>query len=239
MATKRGKLYIIPSSLGTRSLFEELNPRSIDIIKELEYFVVETPKVARRHLRDLEVDIRNLNMKILDEHTRYRDISSLLDPIYEGYNVGLLSDAGSPGVADPGSPLVLLAHRQNIQVIPLIGPSSVTLALMASGLNGQKFSFEGYLPKEKKERISKIKILENISRKYGQTEIFIETPYRNEHLFRDLIDHCEPNTLLCVASNLTNEKEFVKTQPIKEWQMTRIPPINRVPAIFLISSSSK
>jgi 16S rRNA (cytidine1402-2'-O)-methyltransferase len=154
-------------------------------------------------------------------------------------NIGLLSDAGSPGVADPGSPLVLLAHKQDIQVIPLIGPSSVILALMASGLNGQKFSFEGYLPKEKGQRISRIKILENISKKYGQTEMFIETPYRNIHLFRDLINHCESNTLLCVASNLTNEKEFVKTQPVKEWQTTKIPPINRVPVIFLISAKSK
>jgi 16S rRNA (cytidine1402-2'-O)-methyltransferase len=239
MAKKRGKIYIIPSSLGTKSLLEELNPKSIEIVRELKHFVVETPKVARRHLRDLDMDLRSLDMKILDEHTKYKEIPELLNPIYEGYNIGLLSDAGCPGVADPGSPLILLAHKQNIQVIPLTGPSSVTLALMASGLNGQKFSFEGYLPKDRGQRIHRIKTLESLSAKFGQTQIFIETPYRNVHMFKDLVNHCEQNTLLCVASNLTNEKEYIKTQSIKDWQVSKIPPINRVPVIFLISARHK
>jgi len=239
MAKKRGKLYIVPSSLGQKSLLEELNQRSVEIVKGIEYFVVETPKIGRRHLKDLGLNLRELHFEVLDKHTKYRDISSFLEPIYEGFNIALLSDAGSPGVADPGSPLVLLAHKQNIQVIPLIGPSSVILALMASGLNGQKFSFEGYLPKSKDRRIERIKVLESLSKRFKQTQIFIETPYRNEHLFRDLLNHCESNTLLCVASNLTNEKEFVKTERIKDWQMTKIPPINRVPVIFLISAKLK
>jgi 16S rRNA (cytidine1402-2'-O)-methyltransferase len=239
MAKKRGKLYVIPSSLGTKSLLDELNPNHLEIVKELKYFVVETPKVARRHLRDLGLNMRSLDMQVLDEHTNYKEIPELLQPIYDGYNIGLLSDAGCPGVADPGSPLVLLAHKQNIHVIPLVGPSSIVLALMASGLNGQKFSFEGYLPKRKDKRIQRLKVLENISKKFGETQIFIETPYRNIHLFRDLLNHCEPTTRLCVASNLTNDKEFVKTQTIREWQITKMPPINRVPVIFLISAKNK
>jgi len=239
MAKKRGKLYIVPSSLGRRSLLEELNPRSVEIVKSIEHFVVETPKVARRHLKDLGLNLRELHFEVLDKHTRYKDISTLLEPIYEGFNIALLSDAGSPGVADPGSPLVLLAHKQNIQVIPIIGPSSITLALMASGLNGQSFSFEGYLPKSKDRRIQRIKVLESLSKRFGQTQIFIETPYRNEHLFRDLLNHCEASTLLCVASNITNQKEFVKTQKILKWQMSKTPPINRVPVIFLISAKTR
>ena len=239
MAKKRGKLYIIPSSLGTRSLLDELNPKDLEIVKSIKYFVVETPKVGRRHLRDLDLNLRSLDFKILDKHTKYRDIPLLLEPIYDGFNVGILSDAGCPGVADPGSPLVSLAHKQNIQVIPLIGPSSVVLALMASGLNGQRFSFEGYLPKSKDKRIERIKIIESISKRFGETKIFIETPYRNEHLFNDLLDHCDSSTLLSVASNLTNEKEFIKTQKILDWQTTKIPPIRNVPAIFLISAKAK
>jgi len=236
MAKRRGKLYIIPSSLGTKSLKDELNEKDIEIVKSLKYFVVETPKVARRHLRDLDLNLRKLHFDILDEHTKYKDIPSLLDPIYEGHNIGLLSDAGCPGVADPGSPLVLAAHRHNIHVIPLVGPSSIVLALMGSGLNGQKFSFEGYLPRKRDKRAERVKILESLSKRFGETQIFIEAPYRNMHLYRDILNHCEPTTLLCIASNLTKRKEFIKTQTIREWQTTKTPSINKVPTIFLISA---
>ena len=172
-------------------------------------------------------------MQILDEHTPSDDLVTLLDPLLAGHDVGLLSEAGCPAVADPGAELVRLAHKNNIRIIPLVGPSSILLALMASGLNGQQFAFNGYLPIESNARISKIIELEKLSISRNQTQIFIEAPYRNQKLLEQLVKTCSDSTNLCIASHLTFSNEMVATRTVKEWNRS-LPDINKIPTIFLL-----
>jgi len=231
---KLGTLYLIPSSLSKKTLKEELKSSDLKKVKGLKYFIVETPKIARAYLAGIDIVLQELDMRVLDEHSRSNDISFLLEPLVQGYDVGLMSDAGTPAVADPGAIVVRECHRIGIRVIPLVGPSSILLALMSSGMNGQQFCFNGYLPRDPNRRRAKIKQLERESLRRNITQLFIEAPYRNNSLFKDILEVCNPNTDLCLAVDITGEKEYIKTQSIKEWKMERDIKILDIPMIYLI-----
>lgn len=231
-----GTLYLIPCTLGDTPASQVLPQHVIDIARRLRYFVVENPKSARRFLAALkpEQPVQSLHFDTLDEHTAATEISGLLAPLLAGEDVGLISEAGCPGVADPGAELVALAHRSNIRVVPLVGPSSILLALMASGLNGQRFAFHGYLPVAETDRDKAIVALEAQSAKHHQTQIFIETPYRNERMLAALLARCRPDTLLCVASDLTLPSESIRTQSVAQWSKHPVPALNKHPSLFLL-----
>lgn len=229
-----GKLYLIPTSISNRPLKEELKDSDLDIVRKLVHFIVETPKIARQHLSGMDMNIQELDMRILDEHSKERDIDFLIEPLLEGSDVGLMSDAGSPGVGDPGSLVIRECHRKGVEIVPLVGPSSILLSLMASGLNGQSFSFQGYLPRESGKRKQRIKQLEKNSLNYNQTQIFIEAPYRNEHIFTDVLTVCNPNTDLCIARDLTGETSYIVTKSISEWKQEKDLSMPSIPTIFLI-----
>ena len=229
-----GILYLIPSDFGEGS--PNLLPASvIGIINTLNYFVVENEKSARHFLKRIGYtkSLNELHLFILNEHTDKNEIKKYLDPLFKGINIGILSEAGCPAVADPGSDIVSIAHDSGIKVKPLVGPSSILLALMASGFNGQNFIFHGYLPKEKNERIKKIQRIESEAINKNQTQIFIETPYRNNHLLKDIIDTCGKNTMLCIASDISLSNEFIKSLSINDWKKN-LPDLNKRPTVFLI-----
>jgi len=231
---KLGTLYLIPSSLSKKTLKEELKSSDLKKVKELKHFIVETPKIARAYLAGMDIVLQELDMRVLDEHSRSRDISFLLEPLIQGYDVGLMSDAGTPAVADPGAIVVRECHRIGVKVVPLVGPSSILLALMSSGMNGQQFCFNGYLPRDPNKRKAKIKQLERESLRRNMTQLFIEAPYRNNSLFKDILEVCNSNTDLCLAVDITGEKEYIKTQSIKEWKMERDIKILDIPMIYII-----
>lgn len=230
-----GKLFLIPAPLGEVELAEIIPANVQQHIANLNHFIVEHPKTARQFLKRIEGirPLREIEMQILNEHTRLDELDQLLEPLYAGIDIGLLSEAGCPAIADPGANLVRIAHKKNVPIIPLVGPSSILLALMASGLNGQKFKFHGYLPVENELCIKKIVHLEEESARTNQTQIFIETPYRNQKLFEILIQNCRDETDLCVASNLTLKSEYIATKTIKEWR-SHLPDIHKKPAVFLL-----
>ncbi|MDQ3195875.1 MAG: SAM-dependent methyltransferase [Burkholderiales bacterium] len=229
-----GKLYLIPVALGLGESAIEHLPE----IAEVTDFVVENCKTARRHIKRLGVKapLAAIEMQVLDEHTRSETIPDLLAPLLAGRNVGLMSEAGCPGIADPGAALVELAHRQSIRVVPLIGPSAIVLALMASGLNGQRFAFHGYLPSARADRETSIRELEAESKVRGMTQICIEAPYRNRHLFASMLECAQPATRLCIAANLTLPAEMVQTKTIAEWRKA-VPDLHRQPAVFLFQAA--
>jgi len=231
---KNGKLYILPSALGETdaTLFSEHYKK---IVFELTVFIVENVRTARRFLRSVGYtkNFDDIIFLEIDKHQKILDWTAYLKENFAGKDTGLLSEAGTPGIADPGAEIIRRAHRQNVQVVPLIGPSSILLALSASGLNGQSFCFNGYLPIEKPDRTKKIKALEALSFKEYQTQIFIETPYRNNQLLADLLNACDPNTEICVAANLTIDKEYIKTKPVLEWRKSP-PDIHKQPTVFLM-----
>lgn len=229
-------LYLIPTSLTSRNIVETLHPKDLEIVKGLKHFIVETPKTARAYLKGLEIVLQDLDMQVLDEHTALRNIEFLLEPLIAGRDMGLMSDAGCPGVADPGSLVIRECHKRGIEVRPLVGPSSILLSLMGSGLNGQSFTFLGYLPREAQDRVSEIRKIENDSLRNNSTQIFIEAPYRNQHMFNDLISTLNPNTDLCVAIHLTGEKESIVTKKVYEWKKLKIK-LEDIPTIFLILAS--
>jgi 16S rRNA (cytidine1402-2'-O)-methyltransferase len=206
-----------------------------EIAATIDEFVVENEKSARKFLKSIGTKIpqNDLILHVLNEHSGNEEIKTLSGILKKNKNIGLLSEAGCPAVADPGAQLVRLAHEQNIKVIPLTGPSSIILSLMASGLNGQSFTFHGYLPRESSQRKMKLAAIEKDSQKKNQTQIFIETPYRNIQLLTDILQTCEPGTRLCIACNITSPDEFIKTRSIAEWKKN-IPEINKIPAIFLL-----
>jgi 16S rRNA (cytidine1402-2'-O)-methyltransferase len=221
---KKGRLFVIPSRLGEQPPLEVL-PLSIrKKINDIYYFIVENEKVTRRFIKKIVPGKSQgkINFFILNKYTQDTEVTEFLKPCEKGYDVGLLSDSGCPGIADPGNKLVKLAHDQNIQIMPLVGPSSLFLGLMASGLNGQHFAFNGYLPIDKKACKSKVKSLEKRSEKESQTQIFIETPYRNERLFDLLIKTLLPDTLLTIACDLSLTTEFIKTKTINDWKKESI-----------------
>ena len=229
-----GKLYLIPSFLGIdkgNEVFPELNA---SIVRSLRHFIVEDERTARRFIKKLvpEMVIDELTFLLLNEHTREIETGSYLN-VCKDNSVGLISDAGLPCVADPGSIVVKMAHEKGIEVIPLIGPSSIMLALMASGMNGQNFAFVGYLPIAKFERVKAIKALEKRSFIENQTQIFIETPYRNVQLLEELIQNCNEQTLLCIACDLTLPEQMIKTYTIAQWKNKK-PDIHKHPAIFVL-----
>ncbi len=230
-----GKLYLVPAPISEADIAWVLPAAVQQCVAEISHFIVEHPKTARQFLKQLhcKCPLQELNMQTLNEHTQAKDLLSLLDPILAGHDVGLLSEAGCPAVADPGAGLVRLAHQKNIPVVPLVGPSSILLALMASGLNGQQFAFHGYLPVENTARASKIRELEKISINLKQTQIFIETPYRNQKLLEQIIKVCNDSTDLCIATDLTFDREMIATKSIKEWRHS-LPDINKIPSIFLL-----
>lgn len=229
-------LYAIPTPLGGTPA-ASLPAPTLQRVRELTDFVVENAKSARAFLSAAGCRVRELNLAELSEHTAAAAVPALLQPLREGRSLGLLSDAGCPAIADPGAALVEAARTEGFRVVPLVGPSSITLALMASGLEGQRFAFCGYLPRDAAERKKRIKELEARSRKERETEIFIETPYRNDALLASLVETCSPATRLCVAADLTLESESVITRTIADWR--RAPAIGKRPAVFLLLANHR
>jgi len=231
----QGKLYLIPNHLGNPQTGITIPPDVAQITCKLEYYIVENLRTARRYLKllDKKKNIDNATFYLMDKHADAGEYIKFLEPIEKGYDVGIISEAGCPGVADPGAEIVKIAHRKNIEVVPLTGPSSLLLALMASGLNGQNFAFNGYLPINKNERAKTIKQLENKSIKEDQTQIFIEAPYRNMAMVKEILKQCHPTTLLCIACDLTLPEEFVLTLPVSDWK-NQLPDLHKKPAIFLV-----
>ncbi len=234
-AHSKGKLFLIPTTLGETEPLEVL-PISIKrAIESIDYFIVENEKTARHFIKKIlpRKSQPDLHLEQLNKFTEPERIPAFLDPCMNGLNIGVLSEAGCPGVADPGADVVRLAHEKGIQVVPLVGPSSILLALMASGLNGQSFAFNGYLPIESGERKKSLKMLEKLSKERNQTQLFMETPYRNDKLFLDVTKYLAPETLLCLAADITLPTEFISTKTIAEWRHHN-PELHKRPAIFLI-----
>ena len=231
----KGRLYLIPTIIGEETQESTLPSAILHAIKEIDIFIVENVRTARRHIRQLDRDknIDNTTFYSYGKHDVLKLDYDFLPHILAGSDVGLLSEAGLPCIADPGSKIVEYAHDFQIDVVPLIGPSSIFLALMSSGLNGQGFTFNGYLPINKTERIQAIKELERRVTRTGQTQIFMETPYRNNQLIQTLLETCRNNTKLCIASNITLSKEYIKTKLISQWSQENIN-LHKSPTIFLL-----
>ena len=234
--TKHGTLYLIPVTLGDDNISQVLPPFVVKIAQNLENFVVESEKSARHFLSTIKTvkPVRELTLNLLNEHTLDKDIAALLAPLLAGKDVGLMSDAGCPGIADPGAKLVELAHQKGIRVVPFVGPSSIVLSLMASGLNGQQFAFLGYLPVDKQARNLRLKEIEKRSQTHKETQIFIETPYRNQHMLEALLSTCNANTRLCIACHVSLQDEMIITKRISEWKQSLLPDLHKKPAVFLL-----
>jgi 16S rRNA (cytidine1402-2'-O)-methyltransferase len=232
----KGTLYLLPSTLGETSPINVIPEYNLRITEKLNHFIVEDLRTARRFLKKIlpAINIDSLSFHILNEHTRPEEVASMLAPLLEGHDMGILSEAGLPCVADPGALLVSQAHENGVKVVPLTGPSSVFLALMASGFNGQNFAFHGYLPIDKKDRIAKIKDLEKDAYQHDQTQIFIETPYRNQQMMEALVETCQPQTRICLAVNLTMPDECITTSTAGKWKKMKWPDIQKKPAVFLL-----
>lgn len=228
-------LYLLPVTLGDTPLETVLPLYNSDIIRRISHFIVEDVRSARRFLKkvDREIDIDKLTFYPLNKHTSPAAISGYLTPLIGGESMGVISEAGCPAVADPGADVVAIAQQKKLRVIPLVGPSSIILSVMASGFNGQSFAFHGYLPIEPAERAKRLKQLEQ--RIYGedQTQLFIETPYRNHKMIEDILQTCKPQTKLCIAANITCEGEFIQTRSVKEWR-GHLPDLSKIPCIFLL-----
>lgn len=231
----QASLYLIPVTLGETSIEQVLPTYNKEIILQIKYFIVENIRSARRFLKKVEssINIDELTFYELNKHTKPEDIENYLNPMANGFHVGIISEAGCPAIADPGSDIVAIAQKKNYKVVPLVGPSSILLSLMASGFNGQGFAFHGYLPIDGAERIRKIKQLENLIHHEHQTQIFIETPYRNQKLVEDIIKHCTPSTKLCIAMNITCENEYIRTLSVKQWAK-QLPDMAKQLCIFLL-----
>lgn len=229
-------LYLLPVTLGDTAIDKVLPDYNAGIIREIKHFIVEDVRSARRFLKkvDREIDIDTLSFYPLNKHTSPEDISGYLNPLAEGHSMGVISEAGCPAVADPGADVVAIAQRRNLKVVPLVGPSSIILSVMASGFNGQSFAFHGYLPIEPNERSKRLKELEGRIYSEHQTQLFIETPYRNHKMLDDILKACRPQTKLCIAANITCEGEYIKTRTVKEWKGTALPDLSKIPCIFLL-----
>lgn len=236
-----GKLLLLPLPLGEIDTASALPSASIDAVVNLRRFIAEDARTARRFLKQLPLarPIQEIVFDTLNEHTPEQDLDSLLAPLLHGEDVGLVSEAGCPGVADPGAALIALAHDKGIPVAPLVGPSAILLALMASGLNGQRFRFNGYLPVESAARIAAIKALEASSRDAHQTEIFIETPYRNDALLSALIDHCDATTRIAIASDLTTATQEIVTRSVAAWRAVARPNLAKRPTVFSVEAQQR
>ena len=231
----KGKLYLIPSPLGDYDPAEVIPAPTLDLLQHIGCYVVEEVRTARRYLSraGLKGHIQDLEFHELNEHTSAEEVERFLTLFDDGHDVGLISEAGLPAVADPGAALVALCHRHGIEVVPQVGPSSLMLALMASGLNGQSFTFCGYLPAKTEERRNAIKSIEKVSQSKRQTQIFIETPYRNDAMFSDLLQSCRPSTRICIAADITLPDEYILTKTVAEWKKEK-PIIGKRPCVFLM-----
>lgn len=232
----KGKLYLVPNTLGGDDPDQVIPDKVLEIMRNLDYFIVENERNARRFLIKCgyQKSIDNIKFFILNKHTPQNEINTFLNPCFDGQDMGIISEAGVPGVADPGVEITSMAHKRKIDVVPLSGPSSIIMALMASGMNGQQFCFHGYLPVKTPERKNKIRQLESEAKKTGYTQLFIETPYRNNALLDSLKATCRPDTLLCIACDITRPAEFIKTMKIKDWKKERVD-LKKRPSIFLLS----
>ena len=228
-------LYLLPVTLGDTSLETVLPSYNKKIILGIRHFIVEDVRSARRFLKkvDREIDIDTLTFYTLNKHTSPEELSGYLKPLSEGCAMGVISEAGCPAIADPGADVVAIAQRKNLRVVPLVGPSSIILSVMGSGFSGQSFAFHGYLPIESGERGKKLKMLEQRVYAEQQTQLFIETPYRNNKMVEDILQNCRPQTLLCIAANITCDGEYIKTKSVKEWR-GKVPDLSKIPCIFLL-----
>ncbi|WP_422348238.1 SAM-dependent methyltransferase [Flagellimonas sp.] len=232
-----GKVYLIPTTLGDNAPLEVL-PISIKrTIENINHYVVENEKTARHFIKKVSPSKPqpSLHIETLNKYTDPAVIPSYLDPCISGHNIGILSEAGCPGIADPGASVIKVAHERRIQVVPLVGPSSILMAMMSSGMNGQNFAFNGYLPIDAPERKSKLKQLERLSRDSGQSQIFMETPYRNSKLLLELTKTLQKQTRLCIATDITLPTEFIQTKSVHEWSEMKID-LNKRPTIFIIQA---
>lgn len=231
----KGTLFLIPVPLAENSASKSFTPFLGDTINSISTYIVENEKTARKFLKEAGIKKPQNELVIHDygKHKRENSLVPFFKELMTGTDVGLMSEAGCPGIADPGAEIVREAHKRGIKVVPLVGPSSILLALMGSGFNGQSFTFHGYLPIDKVERAKRIKELEQLSQTNKQTQLFIETPFRNNHLFEDILKNAAAQTLLCVASNLTGDDEFLKTLSIGQWRQERID-LHKKPTIFLL-----
>lgn len=235
MSTTKGKLYLIPTRLGDNPPLEVLPISIKKIVEDINNYIVENEKTARRFIKRISPNKSqpSLKLQVLNKYTTEAERNTFLHPCLNGLSIGLLSEAGCPAIADPGSDIVSLAHQMDIKVVPLVGPSSIILALMASGMNGQSFTFNGYLPIDKSERKSKIKTLERLSAEQNQAQIFIETPYRNMKMLEDLCNTLQGNTRICVACDLTLPTEFIQTKTALDWKNNK-EDLHKRPSIFII-----
>ncbi len=231
----KGVLYLVPNTLGNPDTKETIPEGIKGRVNDISLFIVENLRNARRYLKSLnrEIQIDSLTFFELNEHTPAEEIPTFLDRVEKGMDAAIISEAGVPGVADPGAAVVRLAHEKGIRVVPLTGPSSILLALMASGLNGQSFCFHGYLPVKKPDRIRKIREIEQTAVRKGETQLFIEAPYRNDALLSDILETCHPSTLLCIAADITLESEFIFTKTTGAWKKKK-PVLHKRPVLFLI-----
>lgn len=235
-------LYLIPVTLGDTEIDNVIPPHNTKIESQLHHFIVENVRSARRFLKrcNPKIDIDALTFYELNKHTDKSQISRYLLPMKSGNSMGVISEAGCPAVADPGADVVAIAQRKGYKVVPLVGPSSMLMAIMASGFNGQSFAFHGYLPIDIAERVRKVKQLEARAYNENQTQLFIETPYRNQKLAENLLQHCKPQTQLCIAMNISCDDEYIVTKTIKEWRTTNmhghtsLPDMHKKPCVFLI-----
>ena len=232
---QKGSLFLIPTVLAEGTSQSVISPQIREIIPRLDYFLVENVRTARRFISSLKlgISIDSLHFEVLDKSTSSGDIEALMLPLLSGKDIALMSEAGCPGIADPGSLAVAFAHKKGIKVCPLAGPSSMFLALMGSGFNGQSFAFHGYLPIQRQERTQALKALEIESRKLNRTQIFMETPFRNMQLFEDCLESLHPDTLLCIAKNLTGADETIQTKSIIQWKKEK-PELHKVPVVFVL-----
>ncbi len=233
----KGRLFLIPTYLDPSNGPEIIAPMVKDIIAGTDHFLVEQVRTARRYISSLNLglDISALHFSTLDKATERKDIQRLMAPLLQGEDMGLMSEAGMPGIADPGRLAVDYAHQKQITVVPLPGPSSIIQALIASGMDGQRFTFHGYLPIERRERIARMAALEKEVRRTGVTQIFMETPYRNDKLLDDLLTHLAGEALLCIASCITGSEELIRTQSVKAWKSDK-PNLHKKPTIFCLGS---
>ncbi|WP_231460402.1 MULTISPECIES: SAM-dependent methyltransferase [unclassified Pedobacter] len=231
---QNGTLYLIPVPLAEEAAAKTFTPYLVETINQIDTYIVENSKTARRFLKEAGLKTAQKDLIVHDygKHNR-NDLNQFFHELKAGKDVGLMSEAGCPGIADPGADIVAEAHKRGIKVVPLVGPSSILLALMASGFNGQSFAFWGYLPIDKEQRTKRIKDLDLSASRYKQTQIFIETPFRNNQMLEEVLKSCKPNTQLCIASNLTAEDEFIKTQSVYNWRKEQID-LHKKPTIFLL-----
>lgn len=229
-------MYLLPVTLGDTEIDNVLPSYNREIIRQIKFFIVENVRSARRFLKkvDRDINIDELTFYLMDKHTDAAKMASYLKPLEEGNAMGVISEAGCPAVADPGADVVAVAQRKNLRVIPMVGPSSIIMSVMGSGFNGQSFAFNGYLPIEPAERTKRIKQLETRAYTEDQTQLFIETPYRNHKMLEELLRTCKPSTRLCIASGITCAEEYIHTHTIAEWKKIKLHDLGKIPTIFLI-----